>query len=129
MATTTHDENGKFKKGNKASPGRGSKQREVRYSEILQSTCTFKEWGEICQKAVDQAKRGDSIARKWLSDNLMGLPVQRTELTGKDGSDLIPKVSDAEYNRAISSLASSATIREGVHNESTKPDGAMDAPE
>ena len=83
MATDTHDDNGKFKKGNKASPGRDNKSREVRYSEILQSKCTFAEWGDICQKAVDMAKRGDAVSRKWLSDNLIGLPVQKLDVEHK----------------------------------------------
>jgi hypothetical protein len=98
MATATHDENGKFKKGNKASPGRGNKAREVRYSEILQSKCTLKEWGEICQKAVDQAKRGDAISRKWLSDYLLGPPPQRLEHGGKDGGPLTFIISERKQD-------------------------------
>lgn len=34
------------------------------------------------------AKRGDTSARKWLSDYLLGLPVQRQEISGPDGGPL-----------------------------------------
>ena len=77
--------NGDFAVGNKGGPGRPKKERELRYYEIMQSKCTFKEWGTIVQKAVDQAKRGDTSARKFLADYLLGPPVQRleTEHSGK----------------------------------------------
>ena len=39
-------------------------------------------------KAADQAERGDAVARKWLSDNLIGVPVQKQEVSGADGSAL-----------------------------------------
>ena len=83
------DSNGRFVKGNQAAKGNGGgrppKRREERYLEITMSACTFKDWREIVKKAVTQAKDGDSSARKWLSDYLLGPPVQRTELTGADG--------------------------------------------
>jgi len=74
--------NGQFQKGVSGNPqGRPKKDREIRYAEILMTKCTFKEWGEIVQKAVDQAKRGDATARKWLSDYLIGSPQQKLDLT------------------------------------------------
>ena len=87
------DENGRFAKGNGGGPGRPKKEREVRYYEIMQSKCTFKEWGEICQKAVDQARRGDSVARKWLTDYLVGTAPQKHEITGADGETLVVNLS------------------------------------
>jgi len=78
------DGNGRFVKGYGGGPGRPKKAREVRYSEIMQTACSFKEWRAICKKAVEQAKRGDATARKWLSDNLIGVPKQRMELSGPD---------------------------------------------
>ncbi len=73
--------NGQFANGHSGGPGRPKKKREIRYSEIMQNVCTFKEWRAICQKAVADAKRGDATARKWLSDNLIGVPKQRMELS------------------------------------------------
>ena len=79
------DETGKFKKGNSGGPGRPTKEREERYYDILITTVTYDRWKKIVLKAADQAERGDQAARKWLADYLIGAPVQRTELTGKDG--------------------------------------------
>ena len=66
----TRDKNGRFTKGNPGGPGRPPKEREQRYYEIAMNTVTFKDWKEIIKRAVNDAKRGDSTARKWLSDYL-----------------------------------------------------------
>ena len=85
--------NGQFAKGASGNPkGRPKKEREQRYTEITMTTCTYKDWGAIVQKAVDQAKRGDATARKWLSDYLIGAPTQKHEHGGTDGGPLIFKV-------------------------------------
>jgi hypothetical protein len=82
-----------FKKGESGNPaGRPPKAREERYNEILISAVTFETWEQIVKKAAEQAKKGDQAARKWLSDYLVGPPVQRQEVTGKDGGDVIIKV-------------------------------------
>ena len=71
------DAKGRFVKGHTGNPnGRAPKAREERYYEITMSACTFKDWEDIVKKAVSQAKRGDSVARKWLSDFLVGVPEQ-----------------------------------------------------
>jgi len=80
------DESGKFIKGVSGNPqGRPKKEREERFYEITLSTVGFEDWKAIIQKAVKQAKSGDSMARKFLADYIMGPPVQRVEQTGKDG--------------------------------------------
>jgi hypothetical protein len=81
---------GKFVKGSPGiSPGRPTKEREVRYQEIMLSTCSFDDWEKIIKKAVKLALDGDSDARKWLSENLIGKPLQRTEMSGRDGESLV----------------------------------------
>jgi hypothetical protein len=76
-----------FKKGVSGNPaGRAPKAREERYSEILISAVTFEVWEQIVKKAAEQAKKGDQAARKWLADYLVGPPVQRQEVTGKNGN-------------------------------------------
>ena len=70
------DANGRFVKGDSGGPGRPTKAREDRYYDITMTACTFDDWKAIVQKAVSQAKRGDSVARKWLSDFLVGVPEQ-----------------------------------------------------
>ena len=66
-----------FTKGISGNPnGRPKKEREVRYYEIMQTACSFSDWKDITTMAIKQAKRGDPVARKWLSDNLVGKPEQ-----------------------------------------------------
>ena len=87
------DSNGRFVKGHTGNPnGRPKKAREERYLEITRTACTFKDWRVIIAKAVEQAKEGDSQARKWLSDYLLGPPAQRHELAGEGGSQLTIRV-------------------------------------
>ena len=75
------DANGRFTKEYKGGPGRPPKRREERFLEITLSTCTFKDWRDIVKKAVDQARRGNPAARKWLSDYLIGPATNRLDLT------------------------------------------------
>lgn len=80
------DENGRFVPGNGGGPGRPTKQREERFLEITLESCTFADWKDIVKKAVSQAKRGDSTARKWLGDYLIGPAQQRLDVTTNDES-------------------------------------------
>ena len=85
---TERDENGRFISGNSGGPGRPSKKREERFLEITVAACTFTDWRAIVKKAVEQARRGNPIARKWLSDYLIGPPAQKLKLAGEDGEAL-----------------------------------------
>jgi hypothetical protein len=74
------NEKGQFIKGTTGNPkGRSPKQREERFYDITMSAVTYDEWKAIVMKAVDQAKRGDSTARKWLADYLIGTPIQNVK--------------------------------------------------
>lgn len=64
--------NGQFAQGNKGSPGRPSKEREVKYYEILVSEVTEDKWRNIIKTAIRQAENGDYRARDFLSDRIMG---------------------------------------------------------
>lgn len=74
------DAKGRFVKGHTISRGnnggRPPRKREERYYEITVGACTFENWEGIVKKAVQQALRGDNVARKWLSDFLVGVPEQ-----------------------------------------------------
>jgi len=59
----------------------------------------------------------------------LGKPTQKNEVTGADGKDLIPKVTDAEYNRTISSLAEAAVVREVLSDEGAEQNSAVDTSE
>ncbi len=90
------DDRGRFAKGNGGGPGRPKKEREVEYYRILQFRCTPDRWQKIIDKALEQAERGDAVARKWLADYLIGPPVERKEVTGADGNALRIEIVDVD---------------------------------
>jgi len=47
----------------------------------LTTACSLAKWTKICRKAVADAIAGDAIARRWISDYLLGKPVQRVEVS------------------------------------------------
>ena len=82
------DEKGRFAPGSGGGPGRQKREREIEYYRIMETTVTAAAWRAIIVKAVEQAKRGDAVARKFIADYLIGTPPQRHELTGADGDPL-----------------------------------------
>lgn len=74
------DKKGRFVTGNGGGPGRPKKERKERYYEITMTACTFEDWQAIVTRAIQDAKRGDTAARKWLADYLVGVP--ETPLAG-----------------------------------------------
>lgn len=83
------DQHGRFVNGISGNPnGRPAKKREERFLEVTLEACTFEDWRRVVTKAVELAKRGDATARKWLSDYLIGPPVQRQEVTGANGQPI-----------------------------------------
>lgn len=78
----TRGEKGQLKKGSVLNPkGRPKKSREERYLEILKSTVTYDDWQAIIQRAVYDAKKGDTAARTWLSNYIVGTPQQKMDVT------------------------------------------------
>jgi hypothetical protein len=88
------DDKGRFGKGNEGGPGRPRKDREVRFYEITLSAVTFDDWREIVERAVQDAKRGDQAARKWLADYLIGTPEQRVDVTSNGNTIFVEYVND-----------------------------------
>ena len=80
---TDRDANGRFVKGNPGGPGRPAKEREEKYYNLAMNTVTYKDWQAIINRAVKDAQKGDSSARKWLSEYLAP-QAQRHELSGPD---------------------------------------------
>jgi hypothetical protein len=84
---------GGFTKGVSGNPeGRKSRPVEERYLEIFRKAVTPEDWESIVARAVLDAKRGDTAARKFIADYLIGPPIERKEITGEDGKPLIVKV-------------------------------------
>ena len=73
--------NGQFAKGYKGGPGRPPRKKEERFMEVSIAAVSLKDWRAIIKKAVGQAERGDSQARKFLADYLLGPPQQRLDVT------------------------------------------------
>lgn len=85
----TRDEKGRFIKGVSGNPkGRSPREVEEEYRQILVTSVTKEDWAMIVKRAVSDAKKGDTAARKFIADYLIGLPVQRNEHTGADGEAL-----------------------------------------
>ena len=71
--------------------------------QITLSTVTFTDWQDIIRKAISQAKRGNSNARKFLADYLLGPPNQRVDITS--GGERIASEPDLDaLAAAIASL-------------------------
>ena len=74
------DEKGRFVKGHTGNPnGRMPKTREIKFYDLTVSAISEQDWIGIVDKAKEQAKRGDAIARKWLADYLVGQAVSRID--------------------------------------------------
>lgn len=71
----------KFQPGQSGNPaGRPKRSVEEKYLKKISSSVTMAEWHDIIKRAVVDAKRGDAKARQWLSDYLVGKPVQGIDL-------------------------------------------------
>lgn len=86
------DANGRFLPGhtpsNNGKGGRKSRKKEEQYLARMVKVVTLKDWEEITLTAIARAKAGDSTARKWLSDYLLGPPPQRLEHSGPEGEPI-----------------------------------------
>jgi hypothetical protein len=84
-----HTQNGKFAKGNKASPGRKPKAVEDDFIVLIDKAVKPEDWIEILDKAVVLAKRGDSRAREWLTERRFGKVKDQVEHSGDMGVTLL----------------------------------------
>ena len=69
--------------------GRPKKAHEVAYLETFRRVITPDKWEAIISRAYRDAEKGDAAARKWLSDYLIGPPIERKEITGADGAAIV----------------------------------------
>ena len=95
---------GTFAKGHTGNPnGRPKRSTEEKYLTALSRRVPLKEWAKIVDVAVARAKAGDGQARQWISDYLMGKPIQRTEVSGPDGGPIEHRDFDKALERAYGS--------------------------
>jgi len=116
--------NQEWKKRKTQSPGRPPRSTEEKYLQATVNCVKLKDWKRIVTRAMEDAKKGDKDARKWLSDWLMGKPVERTELSGPEGGPIemagtvydLSKLSDEQLDALIALL------------EAAQPGGGEGAP-
>jgi hypothetical protein len=77
------DSKGRFVKGWRGGPGRESKSTEQAYLEVMIGAVSLSDWKEIVSRAVQDAIKGNSTARQWLSDYLLGKPGVALAVTAK----------------------------------------------
>lgn len=65
---------GRFAEGNAGGPGRPRRAVEADYLHVVADACSLKDWREIVDAAVRNAKTGDPRARAWLGAYMMGSP-------------------------------------------------------
>lgn len=93
------DKKGRFVKGNPGNPnakGRPKRDTEDKYLQALRDSVPLKEWKAICNRAIKDAKGGDRSARQWLSDYLLGKPIQELRVDAKTDLTIILGWDDAE---------------------------------
>ena len=65
---------GTFAPGNSGGPGRPRRDTEREYLTVLSDACPLDAWRKIVEKAVEDAQRGDTSARAWLTTFVVGRP-------------------------------------------------------
>ena len=79
MDEIVRDDKGRFIKGHSGNP-KGKPIDQFKYLKKMGAAVTARDWRDIIDRAVEQAKRGDPRAREWLSDYLMGKPPQQIDM-------------------------------------------------
>ncbi len=74
MSKSGRNPNGTFAEGNPGGPGRPSRATERQYMAVVMAACDLDTWQAIVERAVADAKNGDSTARAWLASYLLGKP-------------------------------------------------------
>ncbi len=84
------DAQGRFIKGSSGNPlGRAKRKAEDEFLAALSRRVSLADWIAVIDKALLLAKgEGDARARQWLSDYLIGKPIQRVEHAGRGGGPL-----------------------------------------
>jgi len=103
---------GGFQPGRSGNPS-GRPAYAAEFTQRLVKLVKRADWRDIVLKAVEQAKRGDSKAREWLSDRLMGKANQYMDVTSDcEPINLIDfdKLSDEELTK-IGEIVESAIHR------------------
>ena len=121
------DAKGRFVKGSSGNPlGRAKRKAEDEFLDALGRRVSLADWVAVIDKALALAKvDGDARARQWLSDYLIGKPIQRVEHAGAGGgplqavvatddlSNLTDEEVDARLARLFDQVAEEGTAEAG----------------
>jgi len=123
------DEHGLWVKGS-SSPnptGRLPRATEDRYMAAMIGRVSLDDWIAIVAKAIDDAIAGKPSARKWLSDYLLGQPVQRS-VSASVRVDLagMPDKRRLDRLRAILVAAMGDGLDDAIDGANGLDDGAID---
>jgi len=87
---TDRNNKGQFAKGSKGGPGRPTRKvevaRELAYLGVILDKVTTEDWGEVIDKAIEQAKGGDARAREWLAGHLVANSLEEVLLWKEQAS-------------------------------------------
>ena len=132
--------NGKFAPGNKANKRALPAEVELEYRKIIMRQCTPDQWAQICDKAIEQARGGDRYARDWLTNYLIGKPIQtvrqvvdKRSISGKflaslttDQLDRAAQLIDIAGNSDLDRSGVIEARVEEIHTRSVVSSGAND---
>ena len=121
------DVKGRFIKGSSGNPlGRAKRKAEDEFLAALGRRVSLADWVAVIDKALGLAKvEGDARARQWLSDYLIGKPIQRVEHAGQGGgplqavvatddvSNLTDEELDARLDRLFGWVTEAGTLEAG----------------
>jgi hypothetical protein len=94
MAANRCPKTGRFLPGNNASPGRKPRATEEEYAQVFKDVIPIERWERMIEKqALRAEQKGDLVAFKALVSYLAGAPIQKQQLTGKDGENLVINLS------------------------------------
>lgn len=66
-------------RGNKDGRGGSISKKQLKFLTVTINTCSYSDWRKIVGRAIKQAIAGDSQARKFLANYILGVPTQKIE--------------------------------------------------
>ncbi len=95
---TDRGTNGKFVKGNKASPGRPKRATEQEYLDVLYEVAAIEKWRLILEAQMKRAQRGDILAFNAIANRILPI-LERREHAGEGGGAIKIQIIDATDER------------------------------
>lgn len=79
-----------FTKGQSGNPkGRRTRPAEERYLKAVIKSMSPDDWNKVLDRVKLLAMRGERWAVEFYADRIIGKPLQRNEVTGADGNELV----------------------------------------